>query len=355
MNEHTNFIQIHEGYPEFLTFQQGGKGGKAMRNFKPTPWSEPVYNLDFYDSLGFINKFTAIMQQISQELHDALKPFDPTIMTYIDAHVAKAALEEFRRVQEVMEGSETEYEGRQYLEDESVMGNADKMVFYAKEMLSQLTLGGKGTLDPYLVAKLSVNTINFFDFPRLPKSENKYVHQFQDGVGPAEWVVNMHKAALFDSAKRKSSDRAKALDNIIGAGSLLVGSRNVDVPSQLQTYCNMVELMRLRHEIILAASECAVLQDVYLEQAKVCGVKGLSVFLPDFINFDVVDIHEDQRELINFFEEGTSHSVKIGLAVREYDPSLLANFNFRNPDTFKLNITDAGLEEVRAVLTYQLL
>ena len=86
-----------------------------------------------------------------------------------------------------------------------------------------------------------------------------------------------------------------------------------------------------------------------------CGVKGLGVFLPDFINFDVVDIHEDQRELINFFEEGTSHSVKIGLAVREYDPSLLANFNFRNPDTFKLNITDAGLEEVRAVLTYQLL
>ena len=64
MNEHTNFIQIHEGYPEFLTFQQGGKGGKAARNFKPTPWSEPVYNLDFYDSLGFINKFTAIMQQI---------------------------------------------------------------------------------------------------------------------------------------------------------------------------------------------------------------------------------------------------------------------------------------------------
>ena len=24
MNEHTNFIQIHEGYPEFLNYQQGG-------------------------------------------------------------------------------------------------------------------------------------------------------------------------------------------------------------------------------------------------------------------------------------------------------------------------------------------
>ena len=41
--------------------------------------------------------------------------------------------------------------------------------------------------------------------------------------------------------------------------------------------------------------------------------------------------------------------------MREYDPSLLSNFNFRNPDSFKLNITSAGLEEVRAVLMYQLL
>lgn len=58
---------------------------------------------------------------------------------------------------------------------------------------------------------------------------------------------------------------------------------------------------------------------------------------------------------MNFFEDGTSYNIKIGLAVKEYDPSLLCNFNFRNPDSFKLNITDAGLEEVRSVLMYQLL
>lgn len=41
--------------------------------------------------------------------------------------------------------------------------------------------------------------------------------------------------------------------------------------------------------------------------------------------------------------------------MREYDPCLLSNFNFRNPDSFKINITTAGLEEVRSVLMYQLL
>ena len=123
----------------------------------------------------------------------------------------------------------------------------------------------------------------------------------------------------------------------------------------LTTYCNMLELLRLRHEIILAASECAVLQQIYMNQAEQCKITGLKVFLADSISFETVDLQDDQSEVVNYFDEGTSHNVRIGLAAREYDPCLLSNFNFRSPDTFKLNITDAGLEEVRAVLTYQLM
>ena len=84
-------------------------------------------------------------------------------------------------------------------------------------------------------------------------------------------------------------------------------------------------------------------------------MQNLSTELPDSISFEAVDIHDDQANLINFFDEGTSFKIKIGLAVREYDPCLLSNFNFRNPDSFKINITTAGLEEVRSVLMYQLL
>ena len=114
-------------------------------------------------------------------------------MTYIDAHVADFALKEFRRVLKIQEGSETEYTGRQYVEDESVIGNPDKVVFYAKEMLSQLTLAPKATLDPYLVSKLNLNSINFFEFPRLAKNQSKYLAQFKDGVKPNDWVITMHK------------------------------------------------------------------------------------------------------------------------------------------------------------------
>lgn len=146
------------------------------------------------------------------------------------------------------------------------------------------------------------------------------------------------------------------IEHVIASTGINISTqRNVDVPSQLQTYCNIVELMRLRHEIILAASECAVLQQIYKNQAQACKIANASVYLSDFINFDPVDINDDQEQLINWFDEGTSHSIQIDLAIKEYDPCFLSNFNFRNPDTFKLNITDAGIEEVRSVLMYQLL
>ena len=66
-----------------------------MRTFQATPWSEKIAHMDFYDSLTFVNKLAAITGQVQQELYDVLKPFDPTMMTYIDAHVAEFALKEF--------------------------------------------------------------------------------------------------------------------------------------------------------------------------------------------------------------------------------------------------------------------
>ena len=40
--------------------------------------------------------------------------------------------------------------------------------------------------------------------------------------------------------------------------------RNVVVPTMFKTYCNMIELCRLRQEIILNATETSILSQVYL-------------------------------------------------------------------------------------------
>jgi hypothetical protein len=41
------------------------------------------------------------------------------------------------------------------------------------------------------------------------------------------------------------------------------------------------------------------------------------------------------------------------LAIKELDPTLLSNLNFRNPDAFKIMVTNSGLEELRLILHYQ--
>ena len=46
-------------------------------------------------------------------------------------------------------------------------------------------------------------------------------------------------------------------------GALNKGVRKVEVPSQLEIYCNLVEFLRLRGELILARSETEMLAKVY--------------------------------------------------------------------------------------------
>ena len=54
------------------------------------------------------------------------------------------------------------------------MGNSDKVIYYAKSMLSELNFTPKERLDPFIIAKLDLSSINYFDFPKLPKEFNKY-------------------------------------------------------------------------------------------------------------------------------------------------------------------------------------
>jgi hypothetical protein len=45
-------------------------------------------------------------------------------------------------------------------------------------------------------------------------------------------------------------------DKILGTR---IEARRIKIPSLLTTYCNLAEMLRLRHEIILAATETSIL------------------------------------------------------------------------------------------------
>ncbi len=60
MQEHSNFIAMYEGYPEFLTVLTHRSILDKNRLFKVNSWSQKTGALDFYDSLEFINKLYSI-------------------------------------------------------------------------------------------------------------------------------------------------------------------------------------------------------------------------------------------------------------------------------------------------------
>lgn len=104
MADHSHFIQIHEGYPEFLTKLTHRSIIDKNRTFKVNPWSQETGSLDFYETLDFASKVYSITQAVQNELYDGLQMWDSTLLTQIDIIVAELALKEFQHGIKISEG-----------------------------------------------------------------------------------------------------------------------------------------------------------------------------------------------------------------------------------------------------------
>jgi hypothetical protein len=69
------------------------------------------------------------------------------------------------------------------------MGNSDKMIFYAKEMVADLGRKPKHLVDPFLISKLDLTTIRYFDFPKIPIEQNKYTIRKETKVAGADFLI----------------------------------------------------------------------------------------------------------------------------------------------------------------------
>jgi hypothetical protein len=57
----------------------------------------------------------------------------------------------------------------------------------------------------------------------------------------------------------------------------------------------------------------------------------------------------------NFVDEGPDTAVKSTLSIMEFDKTLASIVNFSDPEAFKAQVTPVGLEEIRAVVRYELM
>lgn len=62
--------------------------------------------------------------------------------------------------------------------------------------------------------------------------------------------------------------------------------RKINVPQGLTLYCNTIEMLRLREELIAALSESMVLQEIYEAQAKLVNRPNFRPFFTDSVKFD---------------------------------------------------------------------
>ena len=58
---------------------------------------------------------------------------------------------------------------------------------------------------------------------------------------------------------------------------------------------------------------------------------------------------------LNFIEEGPASSISIDLSIDEFDSKLRSSVNFSDPECFKAMILPLGLEELRAVVSYEVM
>lgn len=85
-------------------------------------------------------------------------------MTLIELKIFEKAEIEFQKTKAFFTDDLKEFKGAEYLEDESIVGNPDKLTFYVKDLVSHLTKSLKPNINPFFIGKLDIETINFYDF-----------------------------------------------------------------------------------------------------------------------------------------------------------------------------------------------
>lgn len=94
---------------------------------------------------------------------------------------------------------------------------------------------------------------------------NKYLLQ-QNGSTETDVTMYNEKVVTAEIAKLRAKDLQSNLDvndQLLHSQVHIAPNRNINIPTLLEVYCNLLEFLRIRNELILCASEVAVLERIY--------------------------------------------------------------------------------------------
>lgn len=136
------------------------------------------------------------------------------------------------------------------IESDLVLSNPDKVTFLIKDMLATMRKSIKISMNPLWVGKLDLNSVNHFPFPQVNKS------YFEHPEKGNQVDINFTRKFI-EMQLRPSKGKTHFFPKLRGEEKKLV------IPPMLLIFCNLVELSRLRENLILYMNETKMLEDVF--------------------------------------------------------------------------------------------
>lgn len=129
IHEHTGFIKNCEGYPQYIF-----DNAQIENKFRFTQQSEEIGILDFYESLSCVSKVIAAVQRSFLDTIEAHRPDNGLLTTLLERSMLHYLSAELEVVDNQANLNYEKQEGLQYIDDNSIIGNPDKILFYTKEL-----------------------------------------------------------------------------------------------------------------------------------------------------------------------------------------------------------------------------
>jgi hypothetical protein len=129
LHENVAFIKTSEGFPRFI-YQNAIKENCV----RFTPQSKSIGLLDFYESLQVMPRCLSSIKGAVQGLMESHKPDNGLLSTALEKCTYDLLLAELKTVQNEDSLYLEKSRGMDLLDDDSVVGNSDKMLFFTKEL-----------------------------------------------------------------------------------------------------------------------------------------------------------------------------------------------------------------------------
>lgn len=239
VHENASFVKMTEGYPHYLY--------KANKNkFKFSQGAQTIDLLDFYEGLHVMPRVLAAMAKASKDLYAAHRPDNGLMSAALDLQSYRFMSQELEKVKAQASLYDAQPDGMLQLEDDTIAGNPDYLLYLTKELAASKTNPMKAQ-NPFTVGKLDLESINKFDFT-----------EYQGYIDPHLKLNQPGK-----SEEEKKADEAKITKKKFSNFYPVVKGRSRDplnFPSMLFLSCNSVEVVRLRHVLLNCLEQATVLE-----------------------------------------------------------------------------------------------